>query len=671
MRTSCPPGQSSVLFLIRDLRLLRPFLAALALVMMLLVAGTARAGLTMELHFYRADGGNTYSFYTPLATNALSPGAPLGTYVITSPHQPTNGSVRAFQMTGSGIQDLFSADSENFYGDFDSAIFQITNGAWTLLFTNATTTNIFHFTVSASPFMTSNMLPVSTSIFPLEGATILTNETNFLWQGPTSWPGTSFVQVYNQDNYYNQTYLPFAVTNWAVDSALPTNDDYTFSVQNLYTNTLFNIATPVDANSLQPFGGWGSDTVLEDNLSANFSVVATRGAPTMGHTLLANYTFEDNNLFVRDFAGGNDMSYAYFSVPPTIVTNDAAAGMYAGGLGGSGWFTPPESLAPLFERSFSVSLWLKTTNVAGSDESSIYGASGIVSDLGDDYGQSAAPMVQAGHKLGFYTGGDSPNMLRSHADITTGQYVHLVTTRDRQTGEKRIYVNGVLDASIFASTDVLESSSNGDLAIGYNNANVFQGEVDEIQFYAGVLSSNDVAFLHAHPGTNVADVLQLDFPAARFDFEDTNNAGTDSSGHHHDADCSGFSGTTNDVASTNAMVGAYAREFFGDTHYCFSTFVPAISNALAHDFTVSAWVNTTNSVDVDFANAFFGMPVLFVYNQNTNDTVPLSITGSKAAFTISNPDGSDTTIHSVTSVNDGRYHFLAVTRSQSDGVMRL
>ncbi len=116
-----------------------------------------------------------------------------------------------------------------------------------------------------------------------------------------------------------------------------------------------------------------------------------------------------------------------------------------------------------------------------------------MSDLGTDYGR-AAPMLQSGHKLGFYTGGDLPNMLRSVTDINTGQYVHVAVTRDQQTGQKCLYVNGVLEATIFASTNVLESSSNGDLTVGYNNAQVFQGEMDEVQFYAGVLSSSDVAF---------------------------------------------------------------------------------------------------------------------------------------------------------------------------------
>ncbi len=139
------------------------------LIALMLAAGTARAGLTMELHFYRNNDGGFYAFYTPLLTNAIGPAAPLGTYLIQSPHQPTNGSVRGFMLTASGMQDINTDDSEQFYGDFDSAIYQITNGAWTLLFTNATTTNTFQFNVSASPSMTSNMLPVASAIFPGAG----------------------------------------------------------------------------------------------------------------------------------------------------------------------------------------------------------------------------------------------------------------------------------------------------------------------------------------------------------------------------------------------------------------------------------------------------------------------------------------------------------------------
>src|SRR6516164_9732888 len=64
-----------------------------------LTCTVALAGLTFELHLYRTGQGESYGFYTPLYTNATAPAAPLGTYLISSPHQPTNGSNRAFQLT--------------------------------------------------------------------------------------------------------------------------------------------------------------------------------------------------------------------------------------------------------------------------------------------------------------------------------------------------------------------------------------------------------------------------------------------------------------------------------------------------------------------------------------------------------------------------------------------
>jgi hypothetical protein len=651
-------------------------LVFLAFVFFIFASSIARAGLTFELDIYVQNQGNQYVFYTPLFTNSTPPAAPLGSYFISSPHWPTNGSTRAFQLAADGLSDISADDSEFGYGDFASAVQQITNGTWTILFTNTTTTNLYTFTVSASN-ATSNTLPATLITFPMDGSVILSDQTSFTWQGPTSWPIHGDASAYDINGYYQYASLPAAQTNWNVDSILPVQTNYTFNLHYVtnYTSPVFVATTPLNTNTLQPISGWVTSNVLETGSSVNFTVVPSRGTSYQGHTLFAHYTFEDNNLFVHDFSGhGNDMSYAWFSVPPTIVTNDAVAGTYAGGFGGSGWFTPPNSLRSLFAGSFSVSLWLKTTNIQGSDLGDIYSAAGIVSDLGSDYNESAMPMGQTGSKLAFYTGGSSQNILHSKTDINTGQYVHVVTTRDQQTGEKRIYVNGVLDSSVFASSDLLTSSSNGDLTIGYNNGNVFAGEMDEIEFYSGVLSSNEVAFLHSHPGTNVADTLELGFPVARFDFEDTNSPKTDSSGHNNNADYIGSTGPQTDIPSTNSAVGTYARQYFGDSYLSFTpggSEFHSLSNALSGTFSVTAWIKTTNSINDDFANAYFGLPILFAYSSTTNSTVPMSITGSKAAFTVFNEIGNGITIHSTTTVNDGNYHFIAVTRNQTNGLMIL
>lgn len=648
----------------------------------MLLAGppAARAGLTFTLDIYTQNQGQGFVFYTPMVTNSMLPAAPLGSYFISSPQWPTNGATRGFQMTANGLTNIDIADHENGYVDMASTLQQITNGNWTILFTNATTTNIFSFKVSIPASATTNLLLPTIVTFPADASVILTNQTTFTWQGPTNWAASGFLQTYNNNGYYQSTSLPAAQTNWVVDSSLPAETNYTFYLHYLtnYATPVLVATTPINTNTLLPIAaGWASSNILESGSSVGYAVVPTYGAPYQGHTCLAHYTFEDNSLAVHDFSGnGNNMSYAWFSVPPTIVTNDAAAGIYAGGLGGSGWFTPPDTLRNLFTGSFSVSLWLQTTNVHGNNNDGLYSAAGIVSDLGSDYSKSAMPMGQTGSKLAFYTGGSSQNILRSQTNINTGQYVHLVTTRDQQTGEKRIYVNGVLDSSVHAVTDLLTSSSNGDLTIGYNNGQVFTGVMDEIEFYSGVLSSNDVAFLHSHPGTNVADTLELAVPVARFDFENTNSPGTDSSGHNNSANCTSGNGNPNpnlDTYSTNAAVGSYARQFFGDTDLCF---VPGsssglnLSNALSGNFTVTAWINTTNQVGNDGDPAYFDGPILFTYS-TTNSIAPLGITGTKAAFTITDHTGSYTTLHSTNTVNDGKYHFLAVTRNRATGLMSI
>ncbi len=152
------------------------------------------------------------------------------------------------------------------------------------------------------------------------------------------WPTTSFAQAYDQSGYYMQIFPPWRrrpIGWWTPRCGEP--GLHVPLSKPVYEHLVFPSLTPIDTVSTLPFGGWDSYNVLDTAFTINFSVVASHGTASRGHTLLANYTFEDNNLSVHDFSGsGNDMSTAWFVVPPTIVTNDAAAGMYAGGLGGSG-----------------------------------------------------------------------------------------------------------------------------------------------------------------------------------------------------------------------------------------------------------------------------------------------------------------------------------------------
>ncbi len=184
-----------------------------------------------------------------------------------------------------------------------------------------------------------------------------------------------------------------------------------------------------------------------------------------------------------------------------------------------------------------------------------------------------------------------------------------------------------------------------------------------------------LGFASAIAGQNLRGNDYDAFLVARYNFEDTNNPDADSSGNNNHPD-SFTSGSPADTFSTDAAVGQYSRLYFGDTSFSFTQANPAyqnLSNALSGNFSVTAWVKTTNSVNNDYANAYYGAPVFFAgADYNNHCTIPLSITGSKAAFTIVSQDGpGTTTLQSASSINDGTYHFLAVTRQQSSGLMSI
>jgi hypothetical protein len=128
------------------------------------------------------------------------------------------------------------------------------------------------------------------------------------------------------------------------------------------------------------------------------------------------------------------------------------------------------------------------------------------------------------------------------------------------------------------------------------------------------------------------------------------------------------------TASTNAVVGGSAVQFFGTS--CMSPNGQIQANydsLLAGSFTISGWIDTTNSVGGDSDDAISGASIFWAYDDHngTNDTIPLAVTGSKAAFSVRDHLGNTTTIHSTSTVNDGVYHLFTVTRDQNTGVMSL
>jgi len=664
------------------LRLLR--LGFFVLALCVFATPAAHAGLTFELHIYRDNQGQHYAFFTPLYTNSTPPAAPLGTYFISSPfysaQQPTNGSWRRIEVTTN------SADTtdglENGYSDFASVMRQITNGNWTILFTNATVTNVYNFTVSA-PNMISNMLPATIITFPSNGALNVTNQPNFTWQGPTSWPVNGNAYVYNYDSsFFQYASLPAAQNNWTIPASIPNGVNCYFRLQYITNGTppIFVATTPLNTNSShQAISGWISTSVIETGDSISFAVT---NPPVLTPVLIAHYTFDAGGNLGQDSSGnGYDLDYNGGNV--TSSTN-AEAGGGAAYFDGNSFFSynsTPANVLSALAGDFTISFWINTTQDDGNEGGPAWAGAGIVAaDIPGGY-YDIIPAALDGGEIGFNTG-PYDDTVNSAMDINDGNYHHVVITRNQTTGEKQIYIDGMLDYSDFATMNPL--SDPRIVAIGCaidasqsdpNNANpgqYFQGLLDDLQLYAGVLSSNQIAQLHDNPGSTAGGGGHKN--VAHYTFDDSGNLGQDSSGNGNDMTGETYWGPQHEF-DTDAVAGGGAIQFFGtDAINPDGQALTNLNAVLAGSFTFSAWVKTTVTNGADYNNAFFGAVIFWAYNDHssTNDTIPLAITGSKAAFTTRGGDSGDSdTLHSFTSVNDGSYHLITVTRDAATGEKKI
>ncbi len=268
------------------------------------------------------------------------------------------------------------------------------------------------------------------------------------------------------------------------------------------------------------------------------------------------------------------------------------------------------------------------------------------------YSNDLIPLALTGNKIGFNTGGMEDVTANSSASINDGNYHHVVVTRNQQTGQKIIYIDGVFDSFSSGTTNLLNDPQKltiGALANAGNPDpndgsyyNGYDGELDDLQIYSGVLSAGEVATLFASPGSTVPNGGGSSGghkKVAHYAFDNSGDLGHDSSGNGNDMSGETWWGPQHQP-DADAEAGGGAVQFFGtDAMTPTGQTMANLDAVLAGSFTFSAWVKTTITNGADYNNAFFGSVIFWAYNDqgNTNDTIPLSITGSKVAFTTREP----------------------------------
>ncbi|AQQ08664.1 Immunoglobulin I-set domain protein [Sedimentisphaera cyanobacteriorum] len=200
------------------------------------------------------------------------------------------------------------------------------------------------------------------------------------------------------------------------------------------------------------------------------------------------YEFENN---IMDSQGTNH--------GVSMKTDPNAPFDYTAGMVGDAISLNAEGVGESFEidktikANFTVEMWVKTTAAPQGGDNWWEGAGLVDGELpggSDDLGT-----VYLDGKFAFGVGDpDEGNVtLESDVDLNDGSWHYCVATRDYETGEIKVYIDGVLETQTSASTGL---KAEGDyLRIGaiQTGSNFFKGQLDEVKLYNYELSEIEIA----------------------------------------------------------------------------------------------------------------------------------------------------------------------------------
>ena len=318
---------------------------------------------------------------------------------------------------------------------------------------------------------------------------------------------------------------------------------------------------------------------------------------------------------------------------------------------------------------FRFGLGETTVTVANDSDDAASGAV-IVWAYNDHNGTNdVIPLSITGSKVAFSTRDHSGtgSTLHSTTSVTDGKYHLIAVTRNQGTGEKKVYVDGVLEATETGTTELLNGNDYYLDIGGVACCAAFSGLLDDVRIYSGVLSDSDIAALAAEGYPEAHHIA-----VAHYAFDDSGNLGRDTSGNGNDLDFDGspYGGSVN--FTSDAESGGGAADFDGGSFLSYSATPPSLLDALAGSFSISVWVKTDDSVGNQGDYAFNGAGIVTAdVGGLANDSVPLALTGGEAAFNTGDVDLGDDTLNSSATVNDNTYHHIVVTRDRTTGEKRI
>lgn len=215
-------------------------------------------------------------------------------------------------------------------------------------------------------------------------------------------------------------------------------------------------------------------------------------------TMIAHYELEtavtETDPNVYDSSGFDNNGTAYGD--PALVTGLVGTGAYE--FDGNDYIQIPR----MIQDSFTISLWVKTEQtISATDQGWWNGAGfvngempGVVDDFGVQLlGSKACAAVR-------------DVQITSEEEINDNQWHHVAMTRERPTGELRIYVDGGKNVSATATTASLTAPTALTIGKQLNGTGYFIGQIDEVRIYEYAMDEFEVAdylYLSVRPDDSV------------------------------------------------------------------------------------------------------------------------------------------------------------------------
>jgi len=163
--------------------------------------------------------------------------------------------------------------------------------------------------------------------------------------------------------------------------------------------------------------------------------------------------------------------------------------------------------------SFTVTFWMRTVERGANDkQGNFYGCTGLVDASGVVIDESWGINL-CGDRAGFGVGGTTINSLSS---VTTGRWRFVAVTRNFETGDMELFINGSLEAQASGISRGVELGGAPEIYVGALHESIenlekihYFGSLDELKVFGRVLSADEIKSIYEQYNPYRVQVIQV------------------------------------------------------------------------------------------------------------------------------------------------------------------